>query len=127
MGEDVGGRLGFRDVTVEVQRVLSGDYDGATLTLEELGWKEGEPFTINEAAWAAPGDVMLMGLQATPNGSTDAGPRFILTSSAARFFLTPDGEVDTNYLDQREANDFVLRADEMDVDQLLAAAEAAAG
>lgn len=124
-GHDVGGRLGFRDVTVEVQQVLHGNYTADTLTLEELGWKEGEPFTINEAAWAAPGDTMLMGLKATPNGSTEAGPRYILTSSATRFFLESDGDVQTNYLNPREAGPFVAEAASLSVEQIVAAAKEA--
>lgn len=121
-GEDIGGRLAFRDVTVQVQQVLHGTYLGDTLTLEELGWKEGEPFTVNHAAWAAAGDAMLMGLKATTNGATATGPRYILTNSSARFFLEADGQVRDNFLgenEEREATPFYNQATELRVEELV--------
>lgn len=121
-GRDAGGQLSFRDVAVEVQRVLHGTYDQPTLTLEELGWKDGEPFRINGAAWAAAGDTMLMGLKVTANGAAASGPRYILTSSSARFFLEPGGDVRVNYRAehvQQEANAFVREAAALNVDELI--------
>lgn len=118
-GEDVGGQLQFRDAAIAVETVLKGRYDAPTLTLEELGWNDGVPTTINDAAWAVPGDLMLMGLKATDNGRTSAGPRFILTSTASRFFLDDDGDVRDNYLSQQQASKFVSEAATLTKQQLL--------
>lgn len=124
-GDDVVAQLQFRDVTVQLEQVLHGAYAEQTLTLEELGWKDGEPVTINNSAWAVPGDRMLMGLRATGNGSTEAGPRYILTSTASRFFLDPDGDVRDNYLDRQEASPFVTETSSLDARQLVELVKAA--
>lgn len=126
-GSDVGGRLGFRDVEVHIEDVLAGSFDGTSLTLEELGWKEGQPFTVNQARWAMPGDRMLMGLKVTDNGASATGPRYILTSSASRFFLDEAGEVSTNYLDSGQANSFVTSAADLSATELISAVAAEAG
>jgi hypothetical protein len=121
VGKDIGGQLGFRDVSVQVEQVLHGTYKNPTLTLEELGWKDGQPFTINQASWANSGDTMLMGLKATTNGSTAAGPRYILTNMSTRFFLGPDGKVRDNYIDdheKHEAGAYVAEATALDAGSL---------
>ena len=121
-GSDVGGHLGFRDVTVEIERVLHGTYDQPTLILEELGWKDGEPFTVNQAAWATTGDTMLMGVRATLDGRASTEPRYVLTSSSARFFLAADGEVSDNFRaghGQQEANAFVRESAALTADELV--------
>lgn len=102
-----------------MQDVLHGDYVPSTLTLEELGWKDGIPFTVNYSSWAKPGDRMLLGLVITDNGMTSAGPRFILTSSATRFYLHDDGSVTGNYIDTDEDTRFVDEMTALTVEQLL--------
>lgn len=126
-GTEIGGKLGFRDVTVEVQQVLHGKFGKPSLVLEELGWKDGEPFTINQAAWASKGDTMLMGLRLMNNAEEGAEPHYILTGTPARFFLKPDGQVDDNYLDEHEADEagpFVKEAKKLDAEKLIQKVEA---
>lgn len=67
-----------------------------------------------------------MGLKVTDNGASATGPRYILTSSASRFFLE-DGEVSTNYLDSGEANSFVQSTADLSATELISAVAAEAG
>lgn len=119
-GEEVTGRLQWRDVGVEVEDVVHGDYDGITLTVEEFGWKDGVPATINWASWAQRGDRMLLGLKRSGNGDGIGGERFVLTSTATRFYLRPNGDVEHNYVRNNAAHQFALDAAAMTVDELLA-------
>jgi hypothetical protein len=119
-GEGAGTRLQWRDVGVEVEEVLHGDYRGITLTVEEFGWKDGVPTTINWASWAPRGDRMLLGIKRSANGDGIGGERFVLTSTATRFYLRPNGDVVHNYVRDNEARQFALDAAALTVDQLLA-------
>jgi hypothetical protein len=118
-GEEVTGRLQWRDVGVEVEDIIHGDYGGATLTVEELGWVDGVPTTVNWASWAQRGDRMLVGLKRSGNGVGIGGERFVLTSTATRFYLGTSGGVTHNYVRDGEASQFVLDAAALTVTALL--------
>jgi hypothetical protein len=120
VGEPTDGQLQWRDVGVEVEEVIHGTYNARTLTVEELGWHEGKPTTLNHASWARVGDRMRLGLRRTDRGDGIGGPRFVLTSTATRFYLTSDGQVDDNYVDDDEINTFVRDAAATSADDLLA-------
>jgi hypothetical protein len=118
-GEEVTARLQWRDVAVEVAQVLYGDYYEITLTVEEFGWMDGVPATINWSSWARLGDRMLLGLKGSSNGEGIGGERFVLTSTATRFYLRASGDVAHNYVRDSEASQFALDTAAMSVDELL--------
>ena len=62
---------------------------------------------------------MLLGLKRSSNGEGIGGPRFVLTSTATRFYLRPGGQVVHNYVRNDQAQPFALDAAALTVTQLL--------
>lgn len=92
------GELQFRANTVRVDRILKGAYDQPSLILEEAGWWNGEPWTINHASWAQPGDRVLIAVRKKVYESWRDKDVYVLASTQSRFFLQQDGAVRHNYL-----------------------------
>lgn len=124
-GSGVGGQIQMRESAIVVEEVMAGDFTGATLTLEELGWMNGVPGTLNHATWAKQGDRILVALTRTENsgvrgdGLGIGGPTYILRHSSARFYLRPTGDVEDNYSEDNETPVFARDAAALSVEDLL--------
>lgn len=124
------GELQFRADTLEIDQILKGEHKEPLLILEEAGWWDGEPWTFNHAAWAQPGDQVLVAVRKKEGESWKDNEVYVLASTQARFFLQPNGTVRDNYLSSApsaHADRFVQAQAEKSVAQLLADVEAAAG
>ena len=117
----------YRVYEFAVERIFKGEPVAGSVLVEEVGWLEGAPWTFNHAAWAEPGDRAVVALIRKPEGEQFEGrPVYQLASTQSRFFLTPDGGVEDNYLTDAATDPFTAAQEKKTHKALLGDVEAAA-
>jgi hypothetical protein len=97
----------YRVDEVRVTRSIKGRPIGPTVLVEELGWLNDTPWTLNDAAWAMPGDQAVMALVEKEGETWQGRTVYRLTSTQARFFFGSDDSLHANYLGHAAHDPFV--------------------
>lgn len=107
----------MRALTVRVETVLKGDTP-SPLIVEEEGYIQGKPYSLNGSKWANPGARAVFFLM--PNGQS-VGDIYVLANSHSRYFLN-GGRVTSN--SGEVLADFEADLETMSPEQLLDAIRA---